>query len=225
MSVYDWTKGMSDRERILTSILMHVSPYIEDYRFKGEPGVFTGAYWAKPEPGDVVKCVTQRWPSKWCWAWLESAADDRTDRFMLREFGGEERCDMQNETVWALRGLRPEHLLEGAQWKFYVKVCKAMQEIDRFQASLSGVVWPDRHSNVATIGLRPHILLSPSGAPENKRWVSKPIAFAFEHKAKTKISDIVEAVRPHVPKDRDGWEFVLVDGGSGRCDLPVQVIA
>ena len=231
--------AMTDRERLLTTIMMRVGPFMEDARHGRSEPTF-GVYWADPKPGDLVKCETQRTPSKWAWAWYEEHGEHANDKhcwgrhghacYLLRELGGESLIHMGNESLIALRGFGADELLEGQQFRFYVKVLKAFGRLGKRYGSQSmlyaGVVWPDRHSKRATIGIRPHAFSSPTiegDYSRGNRTIVKPIPVVLEHNSRTRIRDIVEALKD-VGKI-DWQEHALeVSGRGGLMTAPLVAL-
>lgn len=211
-----------DRERIMMTIMMEFNPWITDCQWGGEPGTF--CYWAKPEPGDLVQCQTQRTPNHWCWAWLVEHKDDRPDgSWLLRELGGEQTCYMHNEMLRAFRGINPERLLEGHQHKFYRKAVKAFsgEGVD-YLTRFGGIAWPDRHSKTATFGVRPHVWAMKCGAPKDQRYVVDPVPITMTYNSRTTIKSIAAEITALGDID---WEArtKLVEGGGGR--LTTDVVA
>ena len=233
--------AMSDRERLLLTILSHLGPYTE--------GPFTqsriepiGAHWISedPQPGDLVQCLTQ-YRSTWSWAWLEDHGDYINDKhcwaqgdvsktqgryaacFLLREIGGNRVIHMGNERLNVLRGIPKSEMLEGHQFKFYVKVQKAFWKLDAYsECKIAGIDFTTRDAKRATIGVRPHIFSAPrpGNPPDGQRWVQRPITFEMDFNPRTTIRQITERIRSTGPWD---WEAVteLAMGGSGVCTLTV----
>lgn len=196
---------MSDRERLLTVVTMFGCAAFPRFGHQENP-VRSGWEWREENirPGDLVQCQTQRTPNHWCVAWLEDFLQDthwgRT--YLLRELGGEGLCRMSNERVYALRGVPPYLLLEGLQWRSYVKVSKAISHLDRYHVRFQDLTFPDRHSRKGTIALRPHIFR----VPRDMR--ARPIEVSVCFTARTRIRDLAQAIEDATPEGcwADRWE-------------------
>lgn len=201
---------MEDRERLMMTILMFMSPFVEDHLYDGKtPDI--GQYWAMPEVGDLVKFNPVQIPHRFAWAWLVEHKNTRDDDcWLVRVLGGEEVCRVENASLTAFRGIPPEYLLERGHHRFYLKIVEAFRKVDNGTCALfNGVSWPDRDSRKATVSIRPHYTLSP-----REGTVLVPVDFIFKHHSRTTVTAIAAAIRSHAP-DVEGWGRRKVDHAGG----------
>lgn len=155
---------LSDRERILTSILMRHP--IEGYERRGPNDGFDFRPWwdnRKAQAGDLVRCDSQRVASEWTFAWLVQLGPTGGPH-LLREIGGERTLWMHNESVSALRGMPPEELLEGKARTGYLRVRKVLGKLYD-QHHCDAPLFADYRSEErsARLSVRPHGWLLLSG--------------------------------------------------------------
>lgn len=219
-----WTEvlELTDKERLLMYLAQRLGPMTAT---KPHWGLWVGSH-RDAKAGDLIRCGTQRTMHPFVIAWL--AKIDGVgwgERYLLREFGGERTCWMSNEFVQPINNIPAFHLLEGHQFKAYVKTMKAFGRCDHYNdGKFAGIAFPDRHSSVATIGLRPHIFSSPSRAPDGQRYVIRPIRFVVAFTSKTRIRDIISLIKVHTPRGGDAWKphAEIVNGVGGRTVFDVE---
>jgi hypothetical protein len=105
-------------------------------------------------------------------------------RCIIREIGSDRLCDYSNEMFTPIRGLTATQLLEGEQYKFYLKVRKAFERGDEFWHRFGGV---DIQDGAAVIWVRERYggLKTPS----------RPFSVDVTWTPKTTIKAILEALR------------------------------
>lgn len=180
---------MTDRERILSAVAMRM---VSPHRF-----AFEADHWetdlSKIRPGDLVKCGTQRSVNRWNIAWYIGPSDDPRDAqdpghvHLLREIGGETQCRMSNESISAIRGIPARWLLEGHQWRAYVKTQKAVDNIGHYNLKLSGVAFADRHTKTAQVAVRPHLF--------RVKGQVRALGVPVEFNSRTTIAGVERAIR------------------------------
>lgn len=104
----------------------------EAYRTREGDGYYVHiATWDKPKPGDLVIGSTGR-VDRFKIAWYVSPPADEFGYHVVREIGTGLLIKYGNEEFKPIRGLYPDHLLEGAQREFMSKVHRAFAKGDLY---------------------------------------------------------------------------------------------
>lgn len=156
------TAKLTDRERVLTHLLTW-GPRDPIY-----PAHDGSPFWdTKPQPGDLVKCVTQRAASEWSFAYLVEGGGNGDKPHVLRAIGESRTVNMYNEMVWAARGMPAHLLLDRHQWQGYLKLYAALAVVINERGydapRFSAILYPDRETADATVELRAHSFLTRNG--------------------------------------------------------------
>jgi hypothetical protein len=186
------TEWASDRERLL----VYIAALAPDKQYN--PGGYEMPHWAYVDtkdinPGEIVRCTTSIMrPHPWCVARFVEPLRDSMGGALLRELGGHRLCNMSNEGFQVLRGVSSPELLEGNQYKWYLRARNAIQFIYKrrhYTAVWGGIEFTSMTSNTATISIR-------------KKLTQDRVSFVFEFKSnKTTRKQLVEAAMAVIPAE------------------------
>lgn len=203
-----YLNSLDERARVLEVISSVVSPRLRDARSQEvnpyEP------HWAAPRVGDLVK-VGYRW------GW-------RVNEETVQLVGTETFVDFKPVVSVALRGIPAWKILPPHQWDFYIKARKVFGRRRMWTGVLLDVVWPDRKSSTATLGLGPSLVHHPATG-QHERQAIRPVRFEMTHTRRTTQGTIAREVDRHMlPPSRDAWSDRLAPAAPERphvLDLPV----
>lgn len=202
---------MTDRERVLMNIAVDTAGTVHDqmkrlvsgwtlrYRFESPAPQFVPEELAKAiemplGPGDIVRCKTN--PNH-LWGISEFVERQGHAAYLLREIGGERTCNMGNESVDVLRFMPESRLYTGTKNRLYHWARgKAFQErynpaADRFKRC-GGVEFD---GDVLIIWLRAHIWVMEKKPKDGPVLHAQPKKFTLKWSDKTRLKDIVGAMR------------------------------
>jgi len=172
---------MTDRERLLMTVATAVFPGTQ--LNAAGPVDVNCARWEtesrRPaEPGEIVWALSSGRGGAHDWSVARMVERLPHDGMRVRELGGERTCDITNELFYVLRGVRPELLLEGREWRVYEQIRLAFRLFDRvagwnrYDCVLTGVRFEGveverlarrpapRPKLTAVVKVRPHAFLS-----------------------------------------------------------------
>lgn len=158
-----------------------------------------------PKRGDVVRCASSiTAPHGFTIGRVVEVASEH--ELLLREIGGKRLCRVSNEMFTILRGVRSMALLEGRQRRYAQRVVQAFRKIDRFDAILLDVEFPEEERPTeAIVSFRAHAFVRAS-REDPSEIVRAPISFA----PVLPTSELVRLIRRAAP-----W-IPASEGGGGR---------
>lgn len=106
------------------------------------------APWDKPKPGDLVMGESGR-VCDWLIAWYVEPPKEEYGYHVVREIGTGQLCNYGNERFSPIRGLTETQLLEGEQYKFYIKVLRAFGGGDEYLYRFGGLRFDGQTAYVA----------------------------------------------------------------------------
>lgn len=203
---------MNDRERVLINIAVDTAGSVHDtmqrlscgwplrMRFGNPAPQFIPVEMAETigmslQPGDIVRCVTN--PNH-AWGISEFVEQLGHSEFMLREIGGEQLLKMGNESLDVLRFMPPSRLYTGAKHRIYEWASKkAFHEKYNPDADYGkrcgGVEFEE---NTLIIWCRAHIwCMEKRGENDGETLYAQPKKFTMEWSKKTKLKDIITAMK------------------------------
>jgi hypothetical protein len=202
---------MSDRERVLMAIAVETAGTVHDemHRLKGGwqlrftfdrpapqfiPMEMAESIGMPMQPGDIVRCKTN--PNH-RWGIAELVEKRGHSDFLLREIGGTGLCNMGNESLDVLRFMAPQHLYTGTKYRIYQWVTrKAFSERYNPDADyykrFGGMEFD---GDTLTVWCRSHIWAMEKKGEDGTTLHVQPKKFTMQWSDKTKLKDIVGAMR------------------------------
>lgn len=188
------TKKLSDRERILTTLvdrlrttmLLRPDGRVHDAASwsDGSGGYYVHfAYYRKPVKGDLVVGTTGR-IDQWKVGFYEALTDGAYEAHVIRDIDTGELCNYSNEQFVPIVGLGYTDLLTGDERRLYVKVLDAFRRGDEYMYRFGGFTV---NGSRAVIGVRERH--GGFGAE------SVPFSIEIEWTPKTTIKAILAAMR------------------------------
>lgn len=202
---------MTDRERILMNIAVDTSGHCWDtmqplahgwvLRFSFDrpapqfiPEEMAEAIAMPLKPGDIVRCKTN--PNH-PWGIAEFVEPLEYAGYLLRLIGGTKLCRMSNESVDVLRFMNPSRLYGGAKYRIYQwatgKAFRKPYNPDADDWKRCGGVEFD--GDTLTIWSRSHIFGMEKRPKDGPPLFAQPVKFTLKWSDKTKLKDIVAAMR------------------------------
>jgi hypothetical protein len=192
MRFVDPNAKLTDRERILTSLVTHLystmvlcpkgNPFDKtSYNDSSFNYVHFAAY-RKPVVGELVMGQTGS-VSEWKIGYYVEPLNHTMGGAVIRDIVTGRLCNYSNETFIPIVGLSKTELLVGAEYQFYIKVIKAFRKGGEYRYRFGGV---DINGDKATIWIRESF----GGA-----FGSKPFSVEMEWSKKTNVKAILAAMR------------------------------
>lgn len=202
---------MTDRERVMMNIAVDTSGTVHD-TFKRIEGGWTLRYrFDRPAPqfiptvmadtiglplknGDIVRCQTN--PNH-AWGISELMEQTGCGNYLLREIGGDALLNMGNEMVEVLRFMDGARLYTGVKNRVYRwasnSAFSTRYNPDADYWKRCGGVEFD--GNKLKIWMRPHIFVAEKRQKDGPVTYAQPKMFELEWSKKTRLKDIVNAMR------------------------------
>lgn len=178
---------MSDKERILLAIINRFIPYLTTSCREDNIAEHNFFDKKKYEKGDLVVAFTTIKINPFCVGFVEEDMRDEEGYVLIREIGSNKTCEYYNETFIRLNKEKLGYeILEGTQYKTYIKVLKAFGYTGYWIRFLS-IVFDE---NLCTVKAR--------RAFENDEIFS----ISFRYNSKTSIKSIADML---IEKEKE-WE-------------------
>lgn len=200
MSRIDFASTLSDRERILTTVIQELSTAAilcprgngyDEASWKGRSGndgmYVHFAHYRKPIAGDLVIGDTGS-ISQWKIGFYVEPLNDSLGGAVIREIGSQRLCNYSNEEFTPIVGLSKTDLLEGDRYQVYLKVLKAFGKGAEYMYRFGGV---DIEDAKMTIWIREAF----GGRSSSKDRGSKPFSVEMPWDKKTTVKAILAAMR------------------------------
>lgn len=164
----------------------------------------------KLRPGDIVICMTSGIHEWTAAEFIEYISRERGE-YLVRELGGERTCNIYNDSLAILKGVRESPyygplLLKGDQYLFYEKVKKAFKLGGHYWHKFDRVEFPEKYT--ARVYVRVKWWASNRSDEENIKDFKhsyRPFSFYMHWTKKTPIKAILEEMIAY------GYSKELVD--------------
>jgi hypothetical protein len=201
----------SDRDRVLMNIASDTAGTVHDQMYRLRCGWNLRFTFDHPSPqfipeemakaigmplaeGDIIRCNTN--PNH-RWGISEFVSRRGYADFLLREIGGDKLLNMGNESVSVLRFMERSRLYAGAKYRVYkwatFKAFEKPHNPDADNFKRCGGVEFD--GSTLTIWCRPHIWVAEKQSEDGDKLYAQPKKFTMQWDDKTKLKDIVSAMR------------------------------
>ena len=194
----DTSKGLTERERLLTEITTHLTPFTPRCDKHNLPPRDPGVHWwiGDPVVGDLVR-ATSSGVHPFTWGYIVALQDEPYGTWVVRDLVSDRVCNITNDSFYALRGIPKRRLLYGHQRAFFIKVQKAIQNLGDHYCRFQDIAFdaPRR----ATITVRPHLW----AVPTSQRDLAASTVMAFT--PRTPIRDIEAHISANCPQTSAAW--------------------
>lgn len=169
---------MTDKERVLLHIISTYYPKYLLGMYDTDKFDFFNRN-NKPDVGDLVLAVSSG-IHDYTVGYVVSKKSD--SEMVVREIGSKKTCNISNEMFYRIdrSRLSDVYLLEGQQYKTYIKVSKAVSNVDGYIQRFHSIDFED---NKCTVNLRKMFTND----------ISK--SFSFEYNSKTTIKEIEDKMK------------------------------
>jgi len=202
---------MNDRERVLLNIAVDVAGSVHDRMEQLDGGWCLRFTFGRPaaqfipleladrleqplKPGDIVRCQTN--PNH-AWGISEFVESFGNSTYLLRLIGGKKLLRMRNERLEVMRFEDPSRVYTGAKHRVFRWASQAAflerynPDADYFKCC-GGIEF---QSDLLIIWCRPHIWRMEKKAEDGTVLYAQPKKFAMTWSERTKLKDIVSAMR------------------------------
>lgn len=228
---------MTDRERVLMNIAVDTAGTVHNtmrrlhsgwqLRFSFDhpspqfvPRPLAKAIGMEMVPGDIVRCTTNpdhRWGIAELVEWEEGSC------YLLREIGGDALCRIVNEDVEVLRFMLPSRLYTGVKHRLHawasIKAFMPRYNPDASHLKRCGGV--SFEGDTLIIWSRAHIWIKEQRREGEATMYAQPRKFTLQWSNKTRLKDIVAAMREQGFGDEFEYGPEMPSEGVCGCLTPV----
>lgn len=197
----DTSRELSERERLLTEITTHISPFTPRCDRHNLPQRDLGVHWWTGDPvvGDLVR-ATSSGVHPFTWGYIVKLQDEPYGTWVVRDLVSDRVCNIENVSFYVLRGIPERRLLWGHQRAFFIKVQKAIKNLGDHVCRFQDITFeaPRR----ATLTVRPHMWAVPNSHRE------LAASTVMEFTPRTPIRTIEAHISTHCPQTSAAWDAI-----------------